>query len=181
MERYHALEHDPDGIYRLAELVLQRVEWLLSQPDAPSRLRGVYLASITASSINHYAPDTLLTSAIFDVYIYFRIELVPLEDNFDSQTRDGVISNCSTIFATDDLVRNLQFYDLLIKNARSANAMDMALYGKACALGRAQHNKEAIEVWSQIRDDGQAGWMKKRNIDFLKRNFSKEQTTSKKH
>ncbi len=180
MERFDAVAHDPDSIYRLAELVLQRAEWLLSQSDAPSRLRGVYLASITSSKIAHNAPDPLLTSAIFDIYIYPRINLVPVETVFDNQSRAGVISNCSILFATEDIVRRLQYFDLQLKYAPNASAKDMVLYAKAHALKRAKLTKEALEVWSQISDDGQAGWMKKSTADFWKRDLPKEKPPTKK-
>ena len=180
MDRFDAMQHNPDGIYRLAELVLQRAEWLLSQSDDSSRLRGVYLASITGTSISNYAPDPLLTSAIFDIYLSPRIGLVPVKASFDSQTRDGVISNCTRLIASDDMVRRLQFFDLKVKYAESDNEKDMALYGKAYALNRAQRTKEALEVWSQIRAEGQVGWMKKQIADAWKRALPKEKKPAKK-
>ena len=181
MDRFDALERDPGGIYRLAALSLGRADWLLTQRDSPARLRGVYLASITATSIARYAPDPLLTSAIYDAYLYPRIDLVPVKAGFTSQTRDGVISNCTRLFAPDDLLRRLQFFDLQYKHARTAGDRDAALYGKAYALNRAHRTREALEVWSHIRREGEMGWMKGQIAEAWKTKLTKEQNAAKKN
>ena len=181
LDLFDALEHEPGGLYRLAALVLQRADWLLTQPDPPSRLQAVYLASITGSSLARYAPDPLLTSAIFDAYLYPRIDLVPVQAGFYSRTRAGVISNCTRLFAPDDLSRRLQFFDLQYQYARTPSDRDAALYGKAYALNRTHRTKEALEVWSHIRRKGEMGWMKDQIADAWKDNLKKEQSATKKH
>ncbi len=174
-------QRDSGAIYRLAALVLQRADWLLAQPDRKARISGVYLAALSASRIWHDARDPLLTSAIFDAYLYPRIELVPVEADFDCLTRYGLIADCGELFADDDLIRSLQYFDLRWKHAPTADAKDYALYEKAYALNGAQRTKEALEVWSRIRDHGPVGWMKKQIADAWKEDAKKrEQDATKK-
>ena len=177
---FDALERDPAGLYRLAALVLQRADWLLSQPDPEARLSGVYLASETASSLARaHNPDYLLTSAIYDAYLYPRIELIPVEADFDAQTREGVICDSAILFAHGDLIRSLQYCDLRWKYAKNADDKDYALYEKAYALHGAHRTKEALEIWSQLRNHGPAGWMKKQIAEAWKIDAKNEQSAAK--